>query len=186
MTYRTRLLALALLALSPCVAEAQTHQPAAKAERRKVIIDQDAFEGPGLQPILMLLQDPTVEVLGITTVSGDGWQPEETAATLRMLELVGRSDVPVIAGATFPLINSKERNKRREAQYGALAYKGAWMDSWPAYNTIVRRQPHAPDVVPPWPRACPTPSPCPPARRNSCWPNRANFRSRSASSPWGR
>lgn len=164
MTYRTRLLALALLALPPSVAEAQTHQPVAKvtkAERRKVIIDQDAFEGPGLQPILMLLQDPSVEVLGITTVSGDGWQPEETAATLRMLELVGRTDVPVIAGATFPLINSKERNKRREAQYGALAYKGAWMDSWPAYNTIVRRQPHAPDVVPPMAEGMPHTKPLP-------------------------
>jgi len=122
-------------------------QPAA-AERRKVIIDQDAFEGPGLQPILMLLNDPSVEVLGITIVSGDGWQPEETSATLRMLEMVGRKDVPVVAGATFPLVNSKERNRRREALYGALPYKGAWMDSWPAYNTIARREPHAPDVVP--------------------------------------
>ncbi len=99
--------------------------PAGAAERRKVIIDQDALGGPGLQPILLLLQDPDVEVLGITIVSGDGWQPEETAATLRMLELVGRTDVPVVAGATFPLINSKTRNARREAMYGPLAYRGA-------------------------------------------------------------
>jgi inosine-uridine nucleoside N-ribohydrolase len=131
------------------------------AERRKIIIDQDAFEGPGLQPILMLLNDPTVEVLGITTVSGDGWQPEETAATLRMLELVKRTDVPVIAGATFPLINSKARNARREALYGALPYKGAWMDSWPAYNTMKRREPHAPDVIAPMEEGSPTTKPLP-------------------------
>jgi inosine-uridine nucleoside N-ribohydrolase len=136
---------LILLALLAALAIAS---PAA-AERRKVIIDQDAFEGPGLQPILMLLQDPAIEVIGITIVSGDGWQPEETAATLRMLELVGRTDIPVVAGATFPLVNSKERNKRREALYGALPYKGAWMESWPAYNTMQRRLPHAPEVVPP-------------------------------------
>ena len=73
--------------------------PAEAAERRKVIIDQDVFDGPGLQPILMLLQDPLVEVVGITIVSGDGWQPEETAQTLRMLELVGRTDIPVACGA---------------------------------------------------------------------------------------
>jgi inosine-uridine nucleoside N-ribohydrolase len=133
--------------------------PAHAAERRKVIIDQDAFEGPGLQPILMLLQDPSVEVLGITVVSGDGWQPEETAATLRMLELVGRTDVPVVAGATFPLVNSKERNRRREAQYGGLAYKGAWMDSWPAYNTMKRREPHTPEVVPPMAEGMPKTKP---------------------------
>ena len=46
--------------------------------RRKVIIDQDAF-GPGgsnLQAILMVVQDPGIDVLGITIVSGDGWQKE--------------------------------------------------------------------------------------------------------------
>jgi purine nucleosidase len=135
--------------------------PATAAERRKVIIDQDAFEGPGLQPILMLLQDPTIEVLGITTVSGDGWQPEETAATLRMLELVGRTDIPVVAGATFPLVNSQERTRRREALYGALPYKGAWMDSWPAYNTMKRREPHAPEIVPPMAEGNPKTKPAP-------------------------
>jgi inosine-uridine nucleoside N-ribohydrolase len=123
--------------------------PAAAAERRKVIIDQDVFDGPGLQPILMLLQDPSIEVVGITIVSGDGWQPEETAQTLRMLELIGRTDIPVAAGATFPLINSKERSKRREALYGPMPYKGAWMESWPAYNTMHHREPHAPEIVPP-------------------------------------
>src|SRR5471032_68142 len=83
---------------------------AAATPKRKVIIDQDAFGpgGPNLQPILMVLQAPDVEVLGITTVSGDGWQKENTAHTLRMLELIGRTDVPVVAGATYPLLNSQE------------------------------------------------------------------------------
>ena len=140
------LVRLILLALAAMVLVAS---PASAAERRKVIIDQDAFEGPGLQPILMLLQDPRVEVLGITVVSGDGWAPEETAETLRMLELIGRTDVPVVQGAVFPLVNSKARNAAREALYGAAPYKGAWMDSWPAYNTMKRREPHDPLTVPP-------------------------------------
>jgi inosine-uridine nucleoside N-ribohydrolase len=109
----------------------------------------------------MLLQDPTVEVLGITVVSGDGWQPEETAATLRMLELIGRRDIPVIAGATFPLINSLERTRRREALYGPLGYKGAWMESWPAYNTMQRRLPHPPETVPPMAEGMPATKPMP-------------------------
>ncbi|RVT93996.1 nucleoside hydrolase [Sphingomonas crocodyli] len=119
------------------------------AERRKVIVDQDAFEGPGLQPILMLLQDPTVDVLGITIVSGDGWAPEEVAQTLRMLELIGRTEVPVIQGAIHPLINSKARNTAREGQYGALGYRGAWTESWPGDNTMKRAPFHDPKVVPP-------------------------------------
>ncbi len=155
MTSRLMSLVLAVLAM------ATVFDPASAAARRKVIIDQDPLEGPGVQPILMLLQDPSVEVLGITIVSGDGWQPEETAATLRMLELIGRSDVPVVAGATFPLVNSKERNTRREALYGPLAYKGAWTDSWPTDSTMKRREPHAPDVVPSMAEGAPATKPAP-------------------------
>lgn len=140
---------------APVPAHAQTPAP------RKVIVDQDAFEGPGLQPILMLIQDPAVEVVGITVVSGDGWVPEEMAMTLRMLELIGRTDIPVVAGAIHPLVNSKERNARREQMYGAKPYKGAWMDEWPAYNTMKRREPHAPHEVPPLPEGMPKTKPYP-------------------------
>ena len=128
-------------------------QPAASAEaspKRKVIIDQDAFGpgGPNLQPILMLLQAPDIEVLGITVESGDGWQKENVAHTLRMLELIGRPEIPVLAGATYPLINTEEGTRRWEKLYGKLAYKGAWTRSWPA-GTVTRTPYHAADVVPP-------------------------------------
>src|SRR5882724_4923292 len=75
------------------------------APRRKVIIDQDAFGpgGPNLQPILMVLQSPEFEVLGITVESGDGWQKENIAHALRMLELIGRTEIPVLTGSTYPL-----------------------------------------------------------------------------------
>jgi inosine-uridine nucleoside N-ribohydrolase len=135
----------------------------ASEPRRKVIIDQDAF-GPGgsnLQAILMLVQDPAVEVLGVTIESGDGWQKENVAHTLRMLELMGRADVPVVPGATFPLINSEEETRRWERIYGKLAYKGAWMDVWPDYNTINRPHYHGPDVVPPLEEGEPTTKPYP-------------------------
>jgi inosine-uridine nucleoside N-ribohydrolase len=122
----------------------------AAAAGRKVIIDQDAF-GPGgsnMQAILLALQDPTADVLGITIESGDGWCRENVAHTLRLLELVGRTDVPVVAGSTYPLVNSAEATKRWEARYGKLVYKGAWTEQWPS-ATVARRAPHASDVVPP-------------------------------------
>jgi len=130
---------------------------AALAAPRKVIIDQDAFGpgGPNFQPILMVLQSPDVEVLGITVESGDGWQKENVAHTLRMLELVGRTDVPVLAGATLPLLNSPEATKRWEARHGRLVYKGAWTDEWPA-GSVNRRPVHAADIVPPSPEGEPT------------------------------
>lgn len=126
--------------------------------KRKVIIDQDAF-GPGgsnLQSILMVLQSPDVEVLGITVVSGDGWVKENASHVLRMLELIGRPEIPVMPGATYPLLNTQESTRRWEALYGKLPYKGAWMESWPDYNTVHRPPYHAPDVVPPSPLGAPT------------------------------
>jgi inosine-uridine nucleoside N-ribohydrolase len=129
----------------------------ASAAPRKVIIDQDAFGpgGPNLQPILMVLQSPDVEVLGITIESGDGWQQENTAHTLRMLEIIGRTDIPVVAGSTLPLRNTPEATKRWEARHGQLVYKGAWTEVWPA-GSINRRPIHPPEVVPPSPEGAPT------------------------------
>jgi purine nucleosidase len=127
--------------------------------RRKVIIDQDAFGGVNLQPILLVIQSADVEVVGITIESGDGWQKESVAHTLRLLELVGRTDIPVVPGATYPLINSQEETRRWEQLYGKMAYKGAWMESWPSYNTVNRPHYHAADVVPPLEEGPPTTRP---------------------------
>ena len=72
-----------------------------QAQKVKVIVDQDA-RGPAttdMQSILIVLQSDKFEVLGITTVSGDQWVKEETRRTLRLLEIAGRTDVPVIAPA---------------------------------------------------------------------------------------
>src|SRR5579864_6067681 len=80
----------------------------AEAQKIKVIVDQDA-RGPGTsdqQAILVFLQSEKFDVLGITTVSGDQWVKEETQHVLRLLEIANRAEVPVIAGAEFPLLNS--------------------------------------------------------------------------------
>ena len=95
---------------------------------RKLIIDQDA-RGPATtnqQAILVFLQSPVAEMLGITIVSGDQWRDEEVAHTLRMLEIIGRRDVPVVPGAVFPLINRREFIQRWEKLNGKVTYQGAW------------------------------------------------------------
>jgi purine nucleosidase len=125
---------------------------AASAEKIKIIVDQDA-RGPGTsdqQAMLVFLQSDKFDVLGITTVSGDQWVKEETQHTLRMLEIAGRTDVPVIQGAEHPLVNSKEETERLEALYGHLEYKGCWTDHFEATRSTIYDEPyHAPDVVPP-------------------------------------
>jgi inosine-uridine nucleoside N-ribohydrolase len=97
-------------------------------ERRKVIIDQDAAgpAGTDQQSMLLLIQSPQTEVLGITVVTGDQWLNDEVAHTLRMLEIIGRTDIPVVPGAEFPLVRSKHDTEQWEEQYGKVAWLGAW------------------------------------------------------------
>jgi len=96
--------------------------------KRKIIIDQDAAgpAGTDQQSILLLIQSPQTEVLGITVVTGDQWLHEEVAHTLRMLELIGRTDIPVVPGAEYPLVRRQDETERWEQEYGRVAWLGAW------------------------------------------------------------
>src|SRR5713101_1187531 len=120
-------------------------------QRRKVIINQDG-SGPGgsnMQTLALLIKSPQVEVLGITVVSGNQWRDEEVAHTLRLLEIMGRSDIPVVPGAGFPLVRTRAESQLWQQKYGKVAYAGAWDERWW----------HESSVVPPLPEGQPTTKP---------------------------
>jgi inosine-uridine nucleoside N-ribohydrolase len=96
--------------------------------KRKIIIDQDAAgpAGTDQQSILLLIQSPQTEVLGITVVTGDAWLKSEVAHTLRTLEIIGRTDIPVVAGAEYPLVRRKQETELWEKRYGSITWVGAW------------------------------------------------------------
>jgi len=94
--------------------------------RRLVLIDDDVVGLNGAPALL--LQAPGVEVLGITTTSGSVWRDTATAYALRTVEILGRTDVPVVPGATYPLVNSEAATKRWEGLYGRLEFKGPWTE----------------------------------------------------------
>jgi inosine-uridine nucleoside N-ribohydrolase len=102
--------------------------PSAMAQKRLVIIDQDgAGPADGNQMAMMvLLHSPQVEVLGITIVTGDAWRDEEVQHTLRMLELIGRTNVPVVPGAVSPLVRTQEDSRREMQMFGIAPWLGAW------------------------------------------------------------
>jgi purine nucleosidase len=127
------------------------HALASSPPRRKVIINEDC-SGPGgsnMQTLLVMIQSPQVEVLGITVVSGDQWRDEEVAHTLRLLEIIGRTDIPVVPGAAFPLVRRREETQLWQQRWGKVAYAGAWDDRWW----------HEPFVVPPLPEGKPSRKP---------------------------
>jgi purine nucleosidase len=119
---------------------------------RMVIIDEDTAGPPGSDNLgapLLLIQSPETKVLGVTVVTGDQWRDEEVAHALRMLEIVGRTDIPVVPGAVYPLARSREEMKLWEQRYGKIIWKGAWND-----DTY-----HAAGVIPPTPEGAPTAKP---------------------------
>lgn len=103
--------------------------PAWAAEKpipEKVIIDDDGFT----LMHMMLVGSPSVEVVGMTSVTGNLWAPRGAVMQLRGLEIMGRSGIPVAQGAVHPLLNTEKATERWETLYGKLTWKGAWMKQW--------------------------------------------------------
>ena len=71
-------------------------------------------------------------------VTGNAWRDEEIAHTLRMLELIGRADVPVVPGAVFPLVRKEEETRLYTQLYGKVEWLGAWGQE-PQQESVARR-----------------------------------------------
>ena len=67
-----------------------------------ILIDCDPGHDDAIA-LLLALASPEVELVGVTTVSGNQTLEKTTANALRVLELVDRGDVAVAAGADRPL-----------------------------------------------------------------------------------
>jgi purine nucleosidase len=113
--------------VSPAPLPTPDSAPLPAGTKRKVIYDQDNSGpfGTDILGTLMMLQADNVDLLGITLVTGDAWMKQEMAYTLRLLELMGRTEIPVYAGAEFPMLNTKEEWQLRQQLYG-----GYRLDPW--------------------------------------------------------
>ena len=143
----------------------------AHAQKRLVLIDQDG-SGPGgsnQMAMMTLLQSPQVQVLGITMVTGNAWRDEETAHTLRMLELIGRTDVPVAMGAVYPLLRTQLETRLEAPLVGNVDWLGAWgggptnlaPNGQPEKGSagqpsVIYQKSHGPYEIPPLPEGSPT------------------------------
>jgi purine nucleosidase len=132
----------AAIAASQISAQAAAPQAGRK---RKVIYDQDNSGpfGTDILGTLMMLQADNIDLLGITLVTGDAWMKQELAYTLRLLEMTGRTEIPVYPGAEFPVLNTKEEWLLRSQLFG-----GHRADPWMgAFN----RSNGGPDDIKPLP-----------------------------------
>ncbi len=66
-----------------------------------VILDCDPGHDDALA-IMLAVADPAIDLLAVTTVAGNVTLANTTANALRVLDMVGRPDIPVAAGADRP------------------------------------------------------------------------------------
>lgn len=99
--------------------------PAAQAPH-KIIFDTDF----GMVPqddafaLLLALNSPELEILGITTVAGNFSLEQGTTDVLRLLEIAGRPELRVFRGANMPLVHEKD-------DYATSHYGEWWSDAAP-------------------------------------------------------
>lgn len=97
--------------------------------REKVILDTDMVEmfDDGVA-LLMLAKSPKVELLGVTCVTGNSWEEEGTAYTIRQMELAGIKNVPVFEGIKYPLRPQRHANFELERKQCGMGHD-AWLGS---------------------------------------------------------
>ena len=85
-------------------------------ERTRIIFDTDFVMPPydDSMALMLALQSPEIEILGITTVAGNDSVERATSDVLRMLEIAKQSDIPVYRGADMPLVHEKSDFAVRE------------------------------------------------------------------------
>jgi pyrimidine-specific ribonucleoside hydrolase len=96
---------------------------------RPVLIDCD----PGIDDALALMlacASAEIDLLGVTTVSGNVGVQQTTRNALRVLALAGRADVPVAAGAERPLVRRQPR--RATEVHGADGIGGVQLPDSPS------------------------------------------------------
>ena len=72
-----------------------------------IVLDCDPGHDDAIA-ILLALASPEIELTAITTVAGNQTLEKTTVNALRILELAGRSDIPVFAGADAPILRERD------------------------------------------------------------------------------
>lgn len=96
-TFRTLALLMAVAAAGPAAA-----QP-----NQKIIVDTDFAFPPqdDAMALFFVLNSPELDLLGITTVAGNSSVNVATADVLKVLEVTGRTEIPVYQGAAAPWLH---------------------------------------------------------------------------------
>ena len=88
--------------------------------KRKLILDVDTGTDDAIAIMLAALH-PALELVACTTVNGNVEVAQATDNTLRVLEWIGRSDIPVYEGLHRPIARRIDGSVRGDPRRGRAA-----------------------------------------------------------------
>ena len=93
----------------------------------KVLLDSDMVDlfDDGIA-MMMLVKSSDIELLGITTVTGNTWSEDGTASAIRQLEALNIDNIPVIQGVTPKNIKKRLNNIQAENQKFGSGFNGEY------------------------------------------------------------
>jgi inosine-uridine nucleoside N-ribohydrolase len=83
----------------------------------RIILDCDPGHDDAIA-LMLALASPEVELLGVTTVFGNHSLRRTTENAIRVLDHLGRDDIPVAAGAQQPLVRKRHHDARVHGETG--------------------------------------------------------------------
>ena len=90
-------------------------------ERKKLILDCDPGHDDAVA-LMLAAKDPSIELLGVTTVRGNQTLEKTTRNALDVCQWLGLDDLPVCRGCAVPLVNSNAHTA--EAVHGDSGLEG--------------------------------------------------------------
>ena len=94
----------------------------------RIIFDTDSavFNDDAAALAMLLPHRDQIDILGVTVVAGNHTVPQGAEHMLHLLEVAGASDLPLYLGTEAPLINTPALAAKQEAEWGPIAFKGAF------------------------------------------------------------
>ena len=98
--------------------------------KEKVILDADMVESfdDGVA-MIMLANAPGIDLVGVTTLTGNSWVATGTANAIKQLEIEGKTNIPVAMGFEYPFRPDRHAQITAERRLYGMGHDD-WMGSF--------------------------------------------------------
>ena len=117
-----------------CLATIVFASPVFAGSKEKVLLDADMVDSfdDGVA-MIMLANAPNIDLVGVTTLTGNSWVAGGTASAIKQLEIEGATSVPVAIGFEYPLRPGRHAQITTERKLHGMGHD-SWLGSFGLEN----------------------------------------------------